>query len=63
MKNYTRIACVLLPLWLGACATSSPPQTVSAPLPAQWLAPLPAQVSLAQHTQKPHQGSLSDLIQ
>ena len=64
MNNYTRIAFyALLPLWVGACATSSPPQTVSAPLPAQWLAPLPPQVSLAQQSKQPHQGSLSDLTQ
>ena len=64
MKNYTRVAFyALLPLWVGACATSSPPQMVSAPLPARWLAPLPAQVSLAQQPQKPHQGSLTDLTQ
>jgi outer membrane protein, multidrug efflux system len=61
MNHSTRIACaLLLPLWLGGCATSTAPRTVSAPVPAQWLAPLPPQVGLAQ---KPHNGSLSDLSQ
>lgn len=38
-------ACV--PLALGACATASPPATVSVPAPAGWQAPLPHQGSVA----------------
>jgi outer membrane protein, multidrug efflux system len=63
MNHTTRIASALLPLlslWLAGCATSTAPRAVSAPVPAQWLAPLPQQVSLVQ---KPHNGSLSDLTQ
>ena len=44
----------LLPLGLGACATATGPGAVSAPVPAQWQAPLP---------QKPHNGALTDLSQ
>lgn len=36
-----------VPLALGACATSTPPATVSAPAPTAWQAPLPHQGSLA----------------
>ena len=63
MNHSMRLACALLPLWLGGCATSPAPYAVSAPVPAQWLAPLPPQVSLAQQSKQPHQGSLSDLTQ
>ncbi|NMM07882.1 efflux transporter outer membrane subunit [Polaromonas sp.] len=63
MNHSMRLACALLPLWLGGCATSPAPNTVSAPVPAQWLAPLPPQVGLAQQSKQPHQGRLSDLTQ
>ena len=64
MNHSTCIVCaLLLPLWLGGCATSPAPSVVSAPVPAQWLAPLPPQVSLAQQPKQPHNASLSDLTQ
>ncbi|MEO5658758.1 MAG: efflux transporter outer membrane subunit [Polaromonas sp.] len=63
MKPFTRIACALLPWWLGACASTTAPETVSAPVAPQWFAPLPPQVSAAEVGQKPHNGSLSDLAQ
>jgi outer membrane protein TolC len=50
-------------LWLAGCATSTAPGAVSAPVPAQWLAPLPPQVSLASQPKQPHNASLSDLTQ
>lgn len=34
-------AACALPLWLAACAVPRPPAAVSAPVPAQWQAPLP----------------------
>ena len=49
-------------LGLGACASApSSPASVSAPLPTQWFATLPAQDSTAALPQKPHQGTLTDL--
>lgn len=40
--NPCRLAAALvLPLWLAACAVNRPPAAVSAPVPAQWQAPLP----------------------
>jgi outer membrane protein, multidrug efflux system len=64
MNLTIRIGCaLLLPLWLAGCATSTSPRVVSAPVQAQWLAPLPPQVSLAQAPKQPHNGSLSDLTQ
>ncbi len=41
MKHRLLAAALVLPLWLGACAVSRPPATVSAPVPVQWQAPLP----------------------
>ncbi len=41
MKHRLLAAALVLPLWLGACAVSRPPATVSAPVPVQWHAPLP----------------------
>ena len=41
MKHRRLAAALVLPLWLGACAVQRPPAAVSAPLPAQWQAPLP----------------------
>jgi outer membrane protein, multidrug efflux system len=64
MNLTTRIACALmLPLGLAGCATSTSPRAVSAPVPEQWLAPLPPQVSLAQQAKQPHNASLTDLTQ
>ena len=41
MKHHALLACALLPLVLGGCATATPPGAVSAPVPAHWQAPLP----------------------
>ncbi len=58
MKAARLFACATLPLLLTACALQSPPASVTAPAPAQWMAPLPAAQPLAG---LPHQGSLTDL--
>lgn len=50
----------LVPLVLGACALQAPPDQVSANMPSQWFAPLPAQVQAAG---LPHNGTLTDLSQ
>jgi outer membrane protein, multidrug efflux system len=66
MNSTLRIVLVLLPLWLAGCATSSAPRAVSAPVPAQWLAPLPPlpqEVSFAPTAKQPHNASLSALTQ
>ena len=41
LRPSTLLIYALLPLGLGACATATPPKSVSAPVPAQWSAPLP----------------------
>ncbi len=41
MQHRSLAAALVLPLWLGACAVDRPPASVSAPVPAQWQAPLP----------------------
>lgn len=48
MKNLRPYAACAA-LWLSACAVQRPPETVAAPAPPQWYAPLP------------HNGSLTDL--
>ncbi|MFI5443803.1 efflux transporter outer membrane subunit [Polaromonas sp. UC242_47] len=54
MKQTRRIALVMAPLLLSACALQTPPTAVSANPPAQWFTPVP---------DLPHQGSLTDLSQ
>lgn len=49
MKNLRPYAACAAALWLSACAVQRPPETVAAPAPPQWYAPLP------------HNGSLTDL--
>ncbi|MEO7953037.1 MAG: efflux transporter outer membrane subunit [Polaromonas sp.] len=64
MKTRSILFCALLPLGLGACATVAPPGAVSAPVPAQWSAPLPPQANLSDNAglpEKPHHGSLTGL--
>ena len=58
MKKTSLALLASLPFWLAACATQTPPSTVSAPLPAQWHAPLPASGAAL-----PHNGALSELAQ
>lgn len=41
MNSRRLAAACALPLWLAACAVPRPPAAVSAPVPAQWQAPLP----------------------
>lgn len=49
MKTLRPYAACAAALWLSACAVQRPPETVAAPAPPQWYAPLP------------HNGSLTDL--
>lgn len=49
MKTLRPYAACAAALWLSACAVQRPPETVAAPVPPQWHAPLP------------HNGSLTDL--
>ena len=51
MTTLRPLAAAFAALWLAGCAVSRPPESVSAPAPAQWYAPLP------------HNGTLSDLTQ
>ena len=64
MKTHTLLFCTLLPLALGACATATAPGAVSAPVPAQWSAPLPPHPAATPGLpEKPHHGKLTDLTQ
>jgi multidrug efflux system outer membrane protein len=49
MTTLRPIAAAFAALWLAGCAISRPPETVSAPVPPEWYAPLP------------HNGTLTDL--
>jgi multidrug efflux system outer membrane protein len=54
----TKYAClVCLPLAIAACGVTRPPASVSAPIPAQWNAPLPT-ADLSQRPTLPQPGSL-----
>lgn len=51
MKIFCRIALCTAPVWLAACAVTTPPPAASPPAPAQW------------HTPLPHAGTVGDLSQ
>lgn len=47
MNRRARLALLCLPLALAACGVTRPPADASAPIPAQWNAPLPASLAHA----------------
>lgn len=65
VHTFRLAASALAPL-LAACAVHAPPASVTAPVPAQWYAPLPDGAAPAAGSGSailPHEGSLSGLVQ